>query len=120
MEFYARWASWFLMDADKRTISPQSKVSVEDYAKRKLEANTIEGLRGVLFLTPTNAIAHARLARQLLADEAAPSSRMLSKAKWHLAQAVALAPDDPEVRAISGEMEAELKGGQTVRRAVGQ
>ena len=45
---------------------------------------------------------------------------MLSKAKWHLAQAVALAPDDPEVRAISGEMEAELKGGQTVRRAVGQ
>lgn len=120
MEFYARWASWFLMDADKRTISPQSKVSVEDYAKRKLEANTIEGLRGVLFLTPTNAIAHARLARQLLADEAAPSSRMLSKSKWHLAQAVALAPDDPEVRAISDEMEAELKGGQTVRRADGQ
>ena len=120
MEFYARWASWFLMDADKRTISPQAKLSVEDYAKRKLERNTIEGLRSVLFLTPTNAIAHARLARQLLADDAAPSSRMLSKSKWHLARAVALAPEDPEVRAISREMEVELKGGQTVRRAAGQ
>lgn len=120
MEFYARWASWFLMDADQRTISPHAKISVEEYAKHKLEENTIAGLRSVLFRTPTNAIAHARLARQLLADEAAPSSRMLSKSKWHLARAVALAPEDPEVRAIRTEIEVELKGTQTAGRAAGQ
>jgi hypothetical protein len=119
-ESYTRWASWFLMDADQRTISPQVGLSVEEYAKRKLEGNTIEGLRSVLFRTPTNAIAHARLAKQLLADDVAPSSRMLSKSKWHLARAVALAPEDPEVRAIGAEMEGTLKGSQTARGAAGQ
>lgn len=119
-EFYARWATWFLQDADKRTISPQARLSVEEYVKRKLERNTIEDLRHALFLSPTNAVAHARLARLFLADDAAPGSRLLSKSKWHIAQAVALAPEDQEVRAISAEIEADLKRSQTVGRAIGK
>lgn len=119
-DFYARWASWFLQDPDKRTISPRANLLVEDYAKKKLDKGSIQDLRHVLFLSPTNAVAHARLARQFLADDAAPSSRLLSKSKWHIARAMLLDSNDSEVQAIHSEIELELKDSQTARRISGR
>lgn len=114
--FYARWAMWFLQETDKRTISPRAKTTVAEYARRKIEMNTIEDLREALFLAPTNAIAHGRLARLYSEDESAPSSRLSQLAAWHLAHALALDPDNQELLAIKTESEAKRLRSETVTR----
>ena len=114
--FYARWATWFLQDTDKRTISPRAKVTVAEYARRKIEMNTVADLRDALFLAPTNALAHGRLAKLYSEDEGAPSSRLLQLAAWHLAHALKLDPGNKELLAIKTEIQTKLIRSQTVTR----
>jgi WD40 repeat protein/serine/threonine protein kinase len=115
--FYARWAMWFLQETDKRTISPRAKTTVSEYARRKIEMNTIADLREALFLLPTSAIAHGRLARLYSDDESAPSSRRLQLAAWHLAHALALDPENQELLAIKSRIEARRLRSETVKQS---
>ncbi len=115
--FYARWAKWFLQDTDKRTISPRAKTTVTEYAGRKIEMNTIADLREALFLVPTNAIAHGRLARLYSEHENAPSSRLQQLAEWHLAHALKLDPNNQELLAIKAAINARHLRSQAVTRS---
>lgn len=114
--FYARWASWFLENSDNRTISPRARITVKEFAQRKVESGTVESLRQALLLMPTNAVAHARLAQLLSSDELAASSRMASSAAWHIAYAASLAPADGDLLAIRKAIESRLLKSETVAR----
>lgn len=105
--FYARWAAWFLQDSTGRTISPRSKIPATELNQRQIAMGTVEDLRKSLHLSPTNALTHALLARHYAADDAAPSSRRLDMASWHISHALSLDPSNHEIKAIQREVESK-------------
>ena len=114
--FYARWAGWFLEDAAQRRISPNSRITLAQYANRHLIKNVSAEIREAVFLSPTNGLAHARLAQMLLMDSPSVNPRHLKQADWHSALAVKLAPRDEEVARIRQEIVARVHSPKTVSR----
>jgi WD40 repeat protein len=75
---YTRWGKWFFADRATRTISAWSPVTVPEYAKLRVDENTLESLREAVLLAPTNAVAVARYATRAprvkpISSAAAPS-----------------------------------------------
>ena len=105
----ARWAKWFCSDRSTRTISPVSNISVPEFVQRRIRQNTIESLQEAVRLAPTNGLALARLARQLLAQSDKDNLRHLGEADLYSRHAVKWAPQDPEVAKIRSETEAQFK-----------
>jgi WD40 repeat protein len=116
--FYGRWARWFFADSVTRTVSLFSDLTVSEYLKRHIEENTFESLTEVTRLSPTNAVAFARLAQQLVdpnrfpfrrywkptipSDEKGGRERRLltEDAEWFSRYATNLAPNDLEILRI--------------------
>jgi len=107
--FYAQWAGWFLEDASQRRISPNSRIKIGEYVNRTLSRNVLDDVREAVFLSPTNALAHARLAQHLLTVSPEKNPRHLKQADWHSAHAVQLAPDDKMVLRIRQEVSARIR-----------
>ncbi len=96
-DFYTRWAKWFFADRSTRTISPNSPVTLPDYVQRRIDENTFESLDDAVRLDPTNGLALARLALQVLKQDPARNPRQAGEADWLSRRALALAPADDEV-----------------------
>ena len=99
-DYYGRWARWFFSDSATRTISPSSNVTVPEYVKRRVEENTRESLQEATLLSSTNALAFARLAQQLVAQNQTVKAETWKDAEWFSRYATKLAPNDPEIRRI--------------------
>ena len=83
-QFYARWARWFLADAQTRTVLPSSPVTLPQYAHSLLNQGTPEASREALLLQPANTAALA-LAGRYLTNEVL--------AEWMTRRATELAPE---------------------------
>jgi hypothetical protein len=92
-----RWAKWFFSDNNARQISPASVISVSQLAERRIQQGTLESLEQAVRLSPTNALAQARLALLALTNETAPSPLQMASSDWQSLHACRLAPHDPEV-----------------------
>jgi tetratricopeptide (TPR) repeat protein len=89
--YYARWAKWFCADRATRAISPLSTISVPEYVQRRLGEDIPESLREAAWLSPTNGLALAGLARHCLAGKTNP----LVEAEWLSRRGLELSPDQP-------------------------
>jgi WD40 repeat protein len=101
---YARWAKWFFQDLSTRTISPGSPVALSDYLEQRRDENSVESLQEVIRLQPTNGLAMARLARQMVAKDAL-LPREYIEAEWLSHRAAKLCPSDQEVGRIRAEVD---------------
>jgi WD40 repeat protein len=106
---FTRWAKWFCADRGTRTISPWSSFTVSDYVKSRIEENTVESLREALRLSPTNGLALARFATQLLAHSNEENPRRVVEADFFSRRALQRSPQDSEVRGIRTEIEKRLR-----------
>ena len=100
----ARWARWYFAENGMRTISPASVVTVAQWVQQRIEDGTLESLRQAVLLSPSNGLAHARLAFVALTSETAPSPRQIASADWQSDFAVALSPEDSEVLCARAEL----------------
>ena len=105
---YERWAAWFFDDTPARKISPSAPLTTEEYISRRLEENTLDALHEAVRLSPTNALALAKLARLILSQPAAENPRRIGEADFLSRRAVQLAPADEEVAALRAEVAAKL------------
>lgn len=102
--FYDSWAEWFLRVKSERAISPGSTISTGEFAARLLSERNRAGLKLAIAMSPTNALAHARFARQLLTEAGSGAAgRVRRQALWHAAHALKLAPGDAGVAATARE-----------------
>jgi hypothetical protein len=106
---WTRWAAWFLADRNTRAISPSSLTSVPDYVQRRIQENTLESLREAVRLSPTNGLAFARLAKQILAQNERANPHRVGEADFFSRHAVKLGPQDAEVAKIRAEIEEQIK-----------
>jgi hypothetical protein len=79
-------------------------MTVPEYVQRRIRDNTLESLREVMHLSPTNALALARLAKLTLAQDADANPRRLGEADFFSRRAVELAPNNGEVQRIRTEI----------------
>ena len=79
---YTMWAKWFLGDRRTRNTSPSSGVTASSHVDRLIEENSQSTLRQALHLSPENAVATARLARQVLAQNSKKNPRKLQEAEY--------------------------------------
>ena len=92
-----RLAKWFFADRATRTISPSSPTTLPEYVQPRIEENTLASLHEAVHLSPTNALATARLAKQILAQDPKENPRRVGEADFFSRRAVELAPNEPEV-----------------------
>jgi eukaryotic-like serine/threonine-protein kinase len=107
--YYARWAKWFCGDRSTRTISPLSSITVPAYVQRRIEEYTLESLKEAVRLSPTNAVAFARLAKQVLAQTEKDNPRRVEQADFYSRYAVKWAPQNAEVAKIRAEIAAQVQ-----------
>jgi len=109
-----RWAKWYLADPDRRSMSPESTIDRKTHVAGLIRSGSTVSLKEAVWLEPTNALAHARLAHAILAGDQNLTYRDLSAANWHQRYARKLQPDNREVeeacavvvrrlRSLSGE-----------------
>lgn len=94
---YVRLGKWFFAEQINRTLSPAAGQTVASYVQERVERNTLSSLREAVRLNPTNGLALARLARQVLAQASSPSDDTLPEARWYAKRAAELRSDHPEV-----------------------
>ena len=102
--YYTRWAKWFCTDPADRTISPLSSITVPEYVQRRIQENKLESLQEAVRLAPTNGLAFARLAKQVLAQSEKDNPRRIGEADFFSRYALKCSPNDPEVQQIRGEI----------------
>ncbi|MCI0746875.1 MAG: hypothetical protein L0Y58_15845, partial [Verrucomicrobia subdivision 3 bacterium] len=100
----AHWARWFFAQNSARAISPASAIAVEELVQRRIQEGTLESLQQAVRLSPTNALARARLAFTTLTNDAAPNARQMASSDWQSLRASRLAPADPEVLLARAEV----------------
>jgi eukaryotic-like serine/threonine-protein kinase len=103
------WAKWFFADRSTRTISPFSSITIPEYIQRRIEENTLESLREAVSLSPTNGLAYARLAKQVLTQSDEDNPRRIGEADFFSRYAVKWSPNDAEVAKIRTEIEEHIK-----------
>jgi WD40 repeat protein len=106
---WSRWVNWILADRSTRTLSPASAITMPEYIQRLVQADTLESLREAARLAPTNGLALVRLARRILAQEAAANPRALETVDYYCRRAVEFAPDDQEVRRTEAEIQEQIR-----------
>ena len=107
-DYYARWGKWFFSDRATRTISPYSDVTFPEYVQRRIQENTLDSLREAARLSPTNAVALARLARQIQAENEPKNPRRDAEADFLSRHAAELASNEPEVLKLRVEVAERL------------
>ena len=96
-DYYHTWVKWFFAEGATRTISPWSAFTFGEYVQRQVEQNSLGSLREAVLVSPGNALALARLAVKVLAQDALENPRQFDEADWYSRQATTLAPTEPEV-----------------------
>ena len=104
VDVWTRWAKWIFADPASRTISPFSPLTVPEYARRRIQENTLESLREAVRLSPDDGLALARLGWAILAQPAADNPRQAGEAAWHSLRAVQCAPLEAEVWELRGDI----------------
>ncbi len=99
-----RLAKWFFADRATRTISPFSSVTMPEYVQRRIEENTLASLQEAARLSPTNALALARLARWLVNQDPQANPRQMGEAAFYVRRAVELAPNALDILRIRDEV----------------
>jgi len=94
-DVWTRWMKWFFAEPAARTISPFSGITVSEYVQRRIEENTLDGLKVAVKLSPTNGLALARLARAFLTDDPG-QPRRIAEADRNSLLAMKSAPDEAE------------------------
>jgi WD40 repeat protein len=108
-DVYSRWVRWFFADRSTRTISPFSSITVPEYVQRRIREDTLGSLYEAVRLAPTNGLAFARLAKQVLAQDEKTNPRRVGEADFLSRHAVKLAPQDAEVAKIRAKIEERIK-----------
>ncbi|HSH93203.1 MAG TPA: AAA-like domain-containing protein [Roseimicrobium sp.] len=90
--FYQRWGRWFVADRFERTLSPASSVPVTHYIDHRVQDNTPSSLREAVRMSPTNAVAVARLSRVLADLDPLENPRAQGEADFLAGRALKLAP----------------------------
>jgi serine/threonine protein kinase len=108
-DYYSRWARWFFADRAARTISPNSSITVADYVQRRIQENSLESLQEAVCLLPTNGLAFARLAKQVLAQSDRDNQRRAGEADFFSRRATELSPNDTEVQRIRAEILRQIR-----------
>jgi WD40 repeat protein/tRNA A-37 threonylcarbamoyl transferase component Bud32 len=106
---YSLWGKWFFADRATRAISPSSTVSVPEYVQRLVQENTPESLREALQLSPTNALAFARLALSTLNKQEKPDPSQLNEADFLSQRALQLSPNNAEALDVRAEVAIRLR-----------
>jgi len=101
---WSRWGRSFFSGRATRTISPFSTIAVQEYVRQRIEGDTSESLSEAVRLSPTNGLIFARLARRVLEQQENPCR--VGEADFLSRRAVALSPQDLDVRRIRGEIKA--------------
>ena len=96
-------------DRATRTISPFSSVTVPEYVQRRIAENTLESLQEAVLLSPTNGLAFARLAKQVLAQKEEANPRRVGEADFFSRYALNRSPNDAEVLKLRVEIEEQIK-----------
>ncbi len=104
-----RWAKWYLADPERRSVSPESVVDRAACVDRLIHSDSTQALKEAIWLEPTNALAHAQLARALVAGESGLTYRDLSAAYWHQRQARKLSPDDRAIDDICAAVSLRIR-----------
>jgi len=91
------WAKWLVADRRTRTVAPSLRMTIPQYVERQIEQNSLESLREAVFLSPTNGLAFARLARLVSVQDPKENPRRIGEADFLSRRAVELAPDTTEV-----------------------
>ena len=74
-----------------------------------MRENTLDSLQEAVRLAPTNGLAFARLAKQVLGQSEKDNPRRVGEADFFSRYAVKLAPQDAEVAKIRAEIAAQLQ-----------
>lgn len=91
------WAKWLIADRKTRTVSPSLRMTIPQYVERRIEQYSLESLREAVFLSPTNGLAFARLARLVLEQDAKENPRRIGEVDFLSRRGMNLAPDNAEV-----------------------
>ena len=83
-----------------------------EYLQRRIDEDTLESLREAVGLSPTNAVALARLARRVLDEDVSKNPRREVEAGFLLRRAMKLSPDSSEVLQIVKEIGMQVGLGQ--------
>lgn len=100
-----RWAKWYLADPGLRSVSPASAIDTQGYVAGLLRTGSTAALKEAIGLAPTNALAHAALARSMLMPGQTLTHRQLAEANWHQQHARQLDPANPEIERICRKVE---------------
>jgi len=93
---FSRFGRWFAAPRTTRTVSPHSERAEDDLMEQLLGDVTADGLREALRLQPRNALAFARLAAKVKAEEPFRTKHWRSFPEWYARQAVQADPHLPE------------------------
>jgi hypothetical protein len=122
--FFTRLAQWFEADAGARSISPSSSLTTPEYVKRRIEENTLGSLRQSVILSPTNALAFARLATTLANQGSNKKAGPLEEAEFCARHALELDTNTTEawrtLGAIQLKQDRTLEARQSLERALEQ
>jgi hypothetical protein len=97
-DFFARLAKWVQANPATRSISPNSPITVPEYVARRIQENTIASLREVIQLSPTNAVAFARLAALVKDQDPKQNPGRLEEAEFYARYALKHDPDNAEAK----------------------
>jgi tetratricopeptide (TPR) repeat protein len=101
---WTKMACWCIADRSSRTISPNSTMTVPEFVLRRIEENSISSLNEALDLDPGNPLALARFGRLRLNQNESENPYGKNQADTLTALAAWLAPDNPEVLYLRGEV----------------
>jgi hypothetical protein len=89
---WTRWGRWFVADRAKRTICPESPVTIMEYIRTRVEGGSLAKLREAWRLSPTNGLALARLTRGLVASPTKLTAGQSALLDFYSRRALELSP----------------------------
>jgi hypothetical protein len=101
----SQWARWFWADRATRSVSPGLPVTVPQLVQQWMSEDNENSLRRAVLMSPTNALALARLGRAIIRRTSPPDACSLLEADFLSKQALSLDPNLPEVVAIRQEIQ---------------
>jgi WD40 repeat protein/tetratricopeptide (TPR) repeat protein len=108
---HAEWAKWFFARSAARTISPSSPITVLDYVEQRLRDHSLSSLRLAVRLSPTNGLAMARLAAEMVRWPAIRrDTNALAEALWYGGRSTNLSPASAEVWLAQARLQETVDG----------
>jgi hypothetical protein len=113
-DVYTHWAKWLITITarDARTTFPSAPATMPAYIQQLIQENTLDSLEQAVRLSPTNGLAFARLAQQVLAKSEKANPLRVGEADFFSRHARKLAPQDVEVARIRAEVASRLAGSE--------